>query len=150
MLFALDELTSFEIKSQAIKSITYFGMMVMTPLALIWNLVKGKTTKRKIIGSISTALIFIGILIIGPSKIAFSSSTWKTQRVIYEHDHLSFKKVEFQMRDIGALGCKRRTVEVIYLTDLFMIVSPMEKEIDSRVEWTSVNKEVNELGLKPE
>ncbi len=52
------------------------------------------------------------------------------------------------MQDVGALGYNKRTVEVIYLTDLFMIVNPVEKDIDKRVEWTKVDKEVNELGLK--
>jgi hypothetical protein len=29
-----------------------------------------------------------------------------------------------------------------------MIVSPVEKDIEEKVEWLKVNKEVNELGLK--
>lgn len=122
--------------------------MVITPLTLFWNLWTFKTSKWKIIGSTIPTLTLIGILIIGPIKIAFSASTWRTQKVIYQNGHLSFKKVEFQMQDVGALGYNKRTVEVIYLTDLFMIVSPVEKDIDKRVEWVKVYKEVNELGLK--
>lgn len=148
LLFVLDGLTSFEIKSQTIKSFTYFGIMILVPLTLIWNLWNLKTRKWKIIGSILPILTLVGILIIGPLKIAFSSSAWKTQKVIYQNGHLNFKKVEFQMQDIGALGYNKRTVEVIYLTDLFMIVSPLEKDIDKRVEWIKVDVEVNELGLK--
>ena len=75
-------------------------------------------------------------------------STWKTQMVLYQNRHSNFKKVEFQMQDVGAFGYNKRTVEVIYLTDLFMIVSPVEKDISKRVEWEKVDKEVNELGLK--
>ena len=98
--------------------------------------------------SIVPILTIIGILIIGPTKIAFSSSSWKTQKIIYQNGHLNFKKVEFQMQDVGAFGYNKRTVEVTYLTNLFMIVSPLEKDIDKRVEWVKVDKEVNELGLK--
>ena len=47
------------------------------------------------------------------------------------------------MQDAGAFGYNKRTVEVIYLTDLFMIVSPVEKSITNKVD-----KAVNELGLK--
>ncbi len=148
LLFALDGLTSFEIKSQAIKSFTYFGIMMLAPLTLIWNLWTFKTRKWKIIGSTIPTLTLFGILIIGPLKIAFSASAWRTQKVIYQNGHLTFKKVEFQMQDVGALGYNKRTVEVIYLTDLFVIVSPVEKDIDKRVEWVRVDKEVNELGLK--
>ncbi|MBU1719094.1 MAG: hypothetical protein KKA07_08465 [Bacteroidetes bacterium] len=52
------------------------------------------------------------------------------------------------MQDIGAFGYNKRTVEVIYQTDLFMIVSPVETDIDERVEWLKIDKDVNELGLK--
>jgi hypothetical protein len=93
-------------------------------------------------------LTLIGILIIGPLRIAFSSTAWKTQTVIYQNGHLNFKKVEFQMQDVGALGYNKRTVEVIYLTDLFMIVIPVEKDIHERIEWIKVDQEINELGLK--
>ena len=148
LLFVFDGLTSFEIKNQAIKSFTYFGVIVLTPLTLVWNLCTLKTRKWKIIGSVIPTLSLIGILIIGPLKIAFSSSAWRTQKLIYQNGHLDFKKVEFQMQDVGALGYNRRNVEMIYLTDLFMIVSPVEKDIDDRVEWIKVDKEVNELGLK--
>ncbi len=77
-----------------------------------------------------------------------STSAWKTQKIIYQNKHLNFKKVEFQMQDVGTLGYNKRTVEVIYLTDLFMIVSPVEKDIHDSIEWVKVNKDVNELGLK--
>ncbi len=148
LLFILDGLTSFEIKNQLIKSFTYFGIMILTPATLIWNLWKFKNRKWKIISSTLPILTLIGILIIGPLKIAFSSSAWKTQKIIYENGHLNFKRIEFQMQDVGAFGYIKRTVKVIYLTDLFMIVSPVEKDIDKRVEWIKVDKEVNELGLK--
>ena len=52
------------------------------------------------------------------------------------------------MQDVGALGYNKRTVEVIYLTDLFMIVIPVEKDIHERIEWIKVDQEINELGLK--
>ena len=102
----------------------------------------------KLIGSILPVLTLIGIFIIRPQKIIFSSSSWKTQKVIYQNGHLSFKKVEFQMQDIGALGYNKRTVEATYLTDLFMIISPVENDIEERVEWIKVDKEINELGIK--
>ena len=148
LLFLFDRLTSFEIKSQAIKSFTYFGLLVLTPMTLVWNLWTLKKRKWKIISSILPTITLIAIMIIGPMKIMFSSGSWKTQTVLYQNGHLTFKKVEYQMQDVGSLGYNKRTVEVIYLTDLFMIVSHVEKDIDDRVEWVKVDKEVNELGLK--
>ncbi|RYC52738.1 hypothetical protein DN53_00540 [Flagellimonas olearia] len=141
-------LTSFEIKSQAIKSFAYFGIMALSPLTLLWNLWAFRTRKGRTIGSTLPTLALVGILIIGPLNIVYSSSAWKTQKVLYQNGHLDFKKVEFQVQDVGALGYNKRTVEVTYLTSLFMMVSPMAKDIDNRVEWIKVDKEVNELELK--
>jgi len=122
--------------------------MILTPLTLIWNLFSFKKTKWKIVSSALPFLTLIGILTIGPMKIIYSSGSWKTQKILYQNGHLDFKKVEFQMQDVGALGYNKRTVEVIYLTDLFMIISPVEKDIDKRVEWVKIDKEINEHGLK--
>jgi len=81
-------------------------------------------------------------------KILFSTGAWRTQTILYQNGHLSFKTVEFQMQDVGALGYNKRTVEVFYLTPLFMITSEVPNDIDKRVEWVKVDKDVNELGLK--
>jgi hypothetical protein len=81
-------------------------------------------------------------------KILFSSGAWRTQTILFQNGHLSFKTVEFQMQDIGALGYNKRTVEVIYLTPLFMLTSEVPNDIDKRVEWIKVERDVNELGLK--
>lgn len=122
--------------------------MALTPLTLIWNLWSFKSRKWRITGISIPTLTLIGILIIGPLKISFSASAWRTQKVLYQNGHFDFKKVEFQMQDVGAFGYNKRTVEVTYLTDLFMIVSPVKQDLDKSVEWGKVDKEVNELGLK--
>jgi hypothetical protein len=54
------------------------------------------------------------------------------------------------MQDVGALGYNRRTVEVLYLTNYFMVISEVPNKVDLRYEyeWVKVDKAVNELGLK--
>ena len=59
-----------------------------------------------------------------------------------------FQDCGVSMQDIGALGYNKRTVEVLYLTTFFMITSEVPNDIDKKVEWLKVDKEVNELGLK--
>ena len=81
-------------------------------------------------------------------KILLSSGAWRTQTILYQNGHLSLKTVEFQMQDFGALGYNKRTVEVFYLTPFFMTTSEVLNDIDKRVEWVKVDKDVNELGLK--
>lgn len=148
ILFVLDATTSFEIKDQTIKSITYLGGLVVAPLTLIWNLLAMKSAKRKILAAILPVMALLGILIIGPLKIVFSSSAWHTQTILYQNGHLSFKKIEFQMQDVGASGYNQRTVEVTYLTHMFMIVEPVEIDLEQKVEWVKVDIDVNELDLK--
>ena len=148
LLFLLDGLTSFDIKSQVIKSFVYFGVMVGIPLTLIWNSFAGKTKTKRIIWTVFPAIMLVFILIVGPMKIMFSTGAWRTQTILYQNGHFSFKTIEFQMQDVGAFGYNKRTVEVLYLTPLFMITSEVPNDIEKRGEWVKVDKDVNEFGLK--
>jgi hypothetical protein len=147
-LFLLDRLTNVEIKCQFIKSFVYLGVLIGTPIILLWNVFYLKSVRKKIFGMVLPALVLIPILIGGPLKILFSSGIWRTQTILYQNGHLSFYKIESQLQDIGAFGYHRRTVKVLYLTPLFMIISPVPQDIDKHVEWVKADKEVNELDLK--
>lgn len=148
MVFLLDGLSSFDIKSQSIKSFVYFGLLIGTPLTLLWNFIVIKTKTKRVIGTAFPTIILTLILVVGPMKILFSTGAWQTQTILYQNGHLSFKTVEFQIQDVGALGFNKRTVEVFYLTPFFMTTSEVPNDIDKRVEWVKVDKHVNELGLK--
>lgn len=148
VLFLLDSLTSFDIKSQSIKSFVYFGLLIGTPLTLIWNVWVIKTRNGKIIGTVFPTIVLALILVVGPMKILFSTGAWRTQTILYQNGHLSFKTVEFQMQDVGALGYNKRTIEVFYLTPLFMITSEVPTDIENRVEWVKADKDINEIGIK--
>jgi hypothetical protein len=106
------------------------------------------TKTNRIIGTAYPTVFLVFIFFVGPMKILFSSGAWRTQKVLYQNRHLSFKKVEFQMQDIGVLGYNRRTVEVVYFTPLFMITKKVPNDIDKRVEWLELDKDSNELRLK--
>lgn len=147
LLFAFDNLSILEIKNQTVKSFIYYGLLFITPLTLIWNLLFFKTRKQKVISVTLPSLALIMIFQIGLMRIIFWSSAWKTQTIIYQNKKSSFKKIEFQMQDIGAFGYNKRTVEVIYFTNSFMIVKPITKPI-KRNEWVRIDKDINELGLK--
>lgn len=148
LLFLFDGLTSFDIKSQVIKSFVYFGVMVGIPLTLIWNSFANKNKTERVIWTVFPTMMLVFIVIVGPMKIMFSTGAWRTQTILYQNGHLSFKTVEFQMQDGGAFGYNKRTVEVFYLTPLFMITSEVPNDIENRVEWVKVDKDVNEFDLK--
>lgn len=147
-LFLLDGLTSFDIKNQILKSFVYFSPLVGTPTILLWNIFIIKTKTKRIIGTVCPTIVLIFFFVAGTMNIFFSSGAWQTQTVLYQNKYFSFKKVEFQLRDIGARGYNNRTVEVLYLTPLFMVTSEVPGDIDKRMEWTKVDKEINESALK--
>ncbi len=117
-------------------------------MTLIWNAWTIKSRNGKIKWTVFPSIVLTLILVAGPMKILFSKGAWRTQTILYQNGHLSFNTVEFQMQDVGALGYNKRTVEVFSLTRFFMITSKVPNDIDKRVEWVKVDKEVNELGLK--
>ena len=148
ILFVLDLLTGFDIKSQILKTSIYFSFLVGTPVILLWNFFFIKTKSLRLIGTLFPSVLLILILILNPISILFTTGAWSTQTILYQHGHFSFKTIEYQMQDIGARGYNDREVEVIYLTPLFMVTSESPTNLDKRVEWIKVDKNVNELGLK--
>lgn len=148
LLFLLDSLTSFDIKSQTLKSLVYFSFLIGTPTILFWNLFSIKPKTKRVIATLYPTTFLILIFVMNPIKIFFSTGAWQTQTVLYKNRNISFKKVEFQMQGIGALGYNRRTVEVTFVTPLFMITSQVPQNIDKKEEWVRIEKDVNELGLK--
>ena len=107
-----------------------------------------KARSRKLLGAILPTAVLALIVLGGPFAFLLSKAAWKTQDILYQNGHLSFKTVEFQMQDVGAFGYNKRTVEVLYLTPLFMITYQVPYDIEKRVEWVQVDKYVNELELK--
>jgi hypothetical protein len=140
-------LVTFDIKNQWLKSFVYEGLLIATPIVIIWNAIIVKGISKKIFCLTLPILMLLFILYVGPLQFMFSSGAWRTQTILYQNGHLSFKRVEFQMQDVGALGYNRRTVEVLYLTPLFMITTSVPQNIDKHVEWIRVDEEINELNL---
>lgn len=84
-----------------------------------------------------------GIFLLGPLRILNYKSAWKTQTIIYQSKHLENKKVEYQLQDKGAFGYNKRIVQVLYLTNYFMVIKEISKGIENDVEWIKLNKEIN-------
>lgn len=95
-------------------------------------------------------LTLIGLKYLNPLKILFDSAIWKTQTVGLINKNSENNKVEFQMKDIGALGYAKRNAEVYYLTKYFYVV--LSKNYDERNfvgnDWKRIDGNINEIGLK--
>jgi hypothetical protein len=87
---------------------------------------------------------------LNPLKIIFHTQTWKTQTVELINENSGNHKVEFQMKDIGALGYAKRNAEVYYLSKYFYFV--VEENYDDRnfigTDWKRIDENINEIGLK--
>lgn len=74
-------------------------------------------------------------------------SLYKTQTILFRNAQDPSITIEFQMKDVGARGYKRRTVKV----EPFLIWDTIQ-EIDissiNRKDWIEVNENINELGLR--
>ncbi len=148
LLFFFDQLPHFDIKSQALKSFVYLGLLLGTPVLLLWNYFAFTQRKQQLLGTLYPSIILIFIFVIDPLDVLFSSGSWHTQTVLYQHRTSRFEQIEFQLQDKGALGYNKRTVQVFYLTPLFTWSSPVPKNIHFAKEWKKVNLDCNELGLK--
>jgi hypothetical protein len=148
LLFFFDLLPHFDIKSQALKSFAYLGLLVGTPILLLWNYFAISQRKQQYLGTLYPSIILIFIIVIGPLHVLFASGAWHTQTVLYQHRNSRFKQIEFQLQDKGALGYNKRIVQVFYLTPLFIRTSPVPKKNHLSSEWKKVNLDCNELGLK--
>lgn len=140
LFFVLAVFTPFEIKNQILKWVVYIGIILVSPIVFIWNIWCFKYLKRKIGSIILPIITLAGIATIGPIKIVFLSGSWETNRVLYQNKYYSFKKIEEQIQDVGALGYNKRTVKVTYFTNWFMIITPVKKEDKKLVEFNKMNE----------
>lgn len=141
LLFLLDNLPFFDIKSQLLKTATYYGAAIGAIILLIWNVSVKMNALMKTIGVLipSVFILFLGGYFF---EVMFSTGVWKTQTVLFTNP-VSGRKIEFQLQDTGAFGYNKRIVEVRYLSPLFIITKTVDTSRLS-TNWIQVGEEVNE------
>ena len=149
LLVLLEALTDFEIKSYSIRLFVNYWLVTNTPIVLLCNIFYPVFKSKRRNDLTIPAMLLVLILIIGPSKILSAKDTWETQAVLYQNKHLVFRKIEFQIQDAGTHGYYKRTVEVVYLTPLFVIVRPVPTDIHQNADWVKVSGAVNGTHLSP-
>ncbi len=145
LLFISDWFLNFEIKNEGLKLFVLYGTLFLTVPILIWNYI---VLRPRFISTAIPIIMLILIFVIGPTKILFSVSVWKTQTILFENGHLKFMTIEHQTKDIGALGYKDRMVQVTNIASLFMIINEVPNNIDAKNEWVEVNRYINQQKLK--
>jgi hypothetical protein len=147
LLFILDVFTVFELADEHLKYLVYDGIILIPPVVFLLNIFLQPTTRRKVFLALPGLIVLISVLILGPNKIIFSSSVWKTQSIIYQHAENQRKRIVFQMQDVGAHGYNRRTVELTSYV-LFNKIEEPESHSELGPEWIVVNEDLNEQDLK--
>ena len=149
-LFLLDIFELFQTKIGFLKALIYYGILILPIPLLIIEFKANRNLTKPILRKGIPILTFIGLIYLSPLKILFNVATWKTQTVKLINESNRNHKIEFQMKDVGALGYEKRNAEVYYLTDFFYVVLTEKYEERNllRTKWKRIDENKNEIGLK--
>jgi len=147
LLFLMDISSTLEIKWQALKTSVYFGVIYVPFFVLFWNILMIKKWGGKLISLIVPIIAIVVVYNISYLYIMLHDSTWKTQTTIYENRYSNSRKIEFQMKDVGALGYRKRTVDVTYLTNWFMTIELFDEKNIDQTQWNRIDENTNELDI---
>ena len=149
-LFLLDIFDLFQTKIGFLKAIIYYVIFILPIPLLIMEFKTNRNLSEPILRKGIPILTIIGLIYLNPFKLIFQTQTWKTQTVELINGNKENHKVEFQMKDIGALGYAKRNAEVYYLTKHFYVV--LSENYDDRnfigTDWKRVDQNINEIRLK--
>lgn len=151
VLFITDNFELLEVKTAFLKNFVHFGAIISTPILLFLNLAFFRLRKWSIPTGIISFLFCVAFGFVlakrGVLGYLFSTSDWNTQTVHYRHKVQTNRTVEYQMKDVGALGYRSRIVEVFYITPWLMITTELDADPD-RLVWSKTDEYLNELGLR--
>jgi hypothetical protein len=146
----LDVFDLFQTKIGILKALIYYGVFALPIPLLIMEFKANRNLREPILRKGIPILTIIGLIYLNPIKILFHTQTWKTQTIELVNKNSKYNKVEFQMKDIGALGYAKRNAEVYYITKHFYFV--LSENYDERnfigTDWKRIDKKINEIGLK--
>lgn len=120
ILFILDIFDLFQTKISVLKTLIYYGVMLLPIPILIIEFIIQKSLKKAVFRKLIPMSIIFGIIYLNPIKILFHKQPWKTQTI--EHVLNKNHKIEQQIKDIGALGYAKRRVEVYELSPYFYLI----------------------------
>lgn len=129
------------------KAWVYLSVLLVLPMGLILNLTDFKSKFTRWI----SAIYVLGIVLliwINPIKLIWlSSSTWKTQTILYRSKENRDHFIAFQLQDKGALGYNRRRVKIKRINGFLNLVTDYDSDSAPK-DWIEVNENINEVGLK--
>ncbi len=139
-------MTSLEFVNENVRLIATFVFTSSLPLILRIG-IKNSVLKRSLF--VAFAFLFLVTVFVFRWDIAMNwGGGFKTQELLYTSKGNPSQSIEFQMKDLGAFGYARRTVEIEPCCFFFRKVRLVDEEKVDKTQWKYIGKDVNELGLK--
>jgi hypothetical protein len=148
------ETTPLELNVARPKAFVYLNAVFGLPFVLtFWLNRQFRLSKAKTI--IFGSALFVSLLAVGVSSLGiwfvFAKLTvWKTTSVFYRHKDNPQVLLAEQMKDVGALGYRRRFVQTVELTSFLSYTFPVDERsaTEAGAEWTRVDESRNVFGWK--
>ncbi|PXY47099.1 hypothetical protein DMB68_08120 [Flavobacterium hydrophilum] len=140
-LILLNRFSNLSISSPLIYWILIFSTY-STFLLLLNKILKEKYRKTT-----KVLIIIVGILCVGLYSVTYLSF-WRTQSIEYINIADENKTIEFQMRDLGGLGFKRRIIEKRKILPKINWVKEIDTTKMNKTAWKKVEIELNEMNMK--
>ncbi|MCF6142065.1 hypothetical protein L1S34_12275 [Flavobacterium sp. K77] len=130
----------------SINSPLIYWLMIFVLYSTFFLLLNG-ILKEKYRKATKILIIIIGVICIGLYRITYLSF-WGTQTIEYVNISDENKSIEFQMRDLGALGFKTRIIEKTKILPNINWIKEIDTSKINKTEWKKVEIERNEMNLK--
>ena len=113
----------------------------------IFLLLLNEILKEKYKKTTKILILIVGILCFGLYRVTYLSF-WGTQSIEYINIEDENKSIEFQMRDLGGLGFKRRIIEKRKILPKISWVKEIDTTNMNKTNWKKVKIELNEINMK--
>lgn len=140
-LILLNRFSDLSISSPLIYWILIF-VAYSTFILSLNKILKGKYRKTT-----KVLIIIIAFLCVGLYQITHLSF-WGTQSIEYINIADDNKSIEFQMRDLGGLGFKRRIIEKRKILPQINWVKEIDTTKINKTDWKKVEIHLNEMNMK--
>lgn len=130
----------------SINSPLIYWLLIFTTYST-FVLLLNKILKEKYRKTTKVLIIIIGILCLGLYRVTYLSF-WGTQSIEYINIADENKTIEFQMRDLGGLGFKRRIIEKRKILPKINWVKEIDTTKMNKTAWKRVEIELNEMNIK--
>ncbi|MDQ8012727.1 MAG: hypothetical protein REI96_09790 [Flavobacterium nitrogenifigens] len=139
-ILLLDKYSEIDINNPKL----YYSLLIISTsfFISILNIFSNKKYQK-----IKTIVTIINIIVIFALYHTFSNF-WKTQTIEYQNIENTNKTIDFEMKDIGALGYNRRLIEKTKILPGIDLVKEIDTNKIDLKKWKKVVIDVNELNLK--